>query len=124
MIRLSRDSRPRAWLSGHHEPVDTNDRYSAFGVSASIPVSYPPVDRIEVKFLDGRNRSCRFCMNDDHIGKAINPIDTDLFNESLHAWLDDQQELEKPVAVYGTGGEPLMAQDLVEEVVVPLAAGG
>lgn len=56
--------------------------------------------------------------------QATESLDVDLFNESLHASLDDTTEAEKPEAVYGTGGEPLMAMDLVEKVFAPLAARG
>ena len=40
---------------------------------------------------------------------------------NIATWLDDPAEPEKPEAVYGTGGEPLMALDLVDAVFRPLA---
>jgi MoaA/NifB/PqqE/SkfB family radical SAM enzyme len=85
---------------------------------------YVPVDGVEVKFLDGCNRSCIFCVNEDYIGKRLNPLDAQRFNDSLSAWLDSTEEPEKPEAVYGTGGEPLMALDLVEDVFRPLGERG
>lgn len=106
--------------------VRESDPYAKFRAS-NFPqtdlASYVPVDGVEVKFLDGCNRSCVFCVNEDFIGKRLNPLDVERFNASLGAWLDGD-EPEKPEAVYGTGGEPLMALDLVEPVFAPLAARG
>jgi pyruvate-formate lyase-activating enzyme len=107
--------------------VTHDDRFAKFRV-ANFPQTslsnYVPADGVEVKFLDGCNRSCTFCVNEDHIGKIMNPIDAGKFNESLFAWLDDPDEPEKPEAVYGTGGEPLMVLDAVESVFGPLAERG
>ncbi len=104
-----------------------SDPYHKFRV-ANFPqtglADYIPVDGVEVKFLDGCNRSCTFCVNEDYIGKRLNPLDTDLFVESLFEWIDDPDEPEKPEAVYGTGGEPLMALDLVDAVFRPLGERG
>ncbi|KIZ14942.1 radical SAM protein [Streptomyces natalensis] len=103
------------------------DPYQAFEIE-SHPLTgldtYRPLGRVEVKFLDGCNRSCSFCVNEDHIGKILNPIDPDRFNASLHSLLEDENESEKPFAVYGTGGEPLMVLDVVEAVMRPLADYG
>lgn len=103
------------------------DRYRKFRAE-NFPQTdldaYRPADGVEVKFLDGCNRSCIFCVNEDHIGKRINPLDAEKFNESLFNWVDDATELEKPEAVYGTGGEPLMALDLVDTVFRPLGERG
>ena len=74
-----------------------------------------------MKFLDGCNRSCVFCVNEDHIGKRINPLDANLFRQSLFDLIDDPVETEKP---YGTGGEPLMALDLVDTMFRPLSERG
>ncbi len=86
--------------------------------------SYLPTDGVEVKFLDGCNRACTFCVNEDYIGKKLNPLDSGKFVQSLFDWIDDPDEPEKPEAVYGTGGEPLMALDLVDEVFRPLGERG
>lgn len=86
--------------------------------------TYVPVGGVEIKFLDGCNRSCLFCVNEDHYGKRLNLVDADLFLESLFDWIDDPSEPEKPEAVYGTGGEPLMVLDLVDRVFRPLAERG
>ncbi|TWP48491.1 radical SAM protein [Lentzea tibetensis] len=86
--------------------------------------SYVPTDGVEVKFLDGCNRACIFCVNEDYIGKRLNPLDTDKFVTSLFDWIDDPDEPEKPAAVFGTGGEPLMALDLVDAVFRPLGERG
>ncbi len=103
------------------------DPYRKFRVK-NLPqtdlAAYLPVDGVEVKFLDGCNRSCVFCVNEDHIGKRLNPLDTSLFTRSLFDWMDSPDEAEKPEAVYGTGGEPLMAMDLVEDVFRPLGERG
>jgi len=104
-----------------------NDRFRKFRV-ANFPqtalADYIPVDGVEVKFLDGCNRSCTFCVNEDYIGKRLNPLDAEKFVESLLTWIDDPDEPEKPEAVYGTGGEPLMALDLVDTVFRPLGERG
>lgn len=81
---------------------------------------YIPVDGVEVKFLDSCNRSCIFCVNEDFAGKATNPLDAEKFNQSLFDWIDSPDEPEKPLAVYGTGGEPLIDLNLVEKVFRPL----
>ena len=86
--------------------------------------SYLPTDGVEVKFLDGCNRACTFCVNEDYIGKKLNPLDSGKFVQSLFDWIDDPDEPEKPEAVYGTGGEPLMALDLVDGVFRPLGRRG
>lgn len=86
--------------------------------------SYVPIDGVEVKFLDGCNRSCLFCVNEDFIGKPLNPLDTSKFVTSLIDWIDDPDEPEKPTAVYGTGGEPLMVLDAVDAVFRPLGERG
>ncbi len=103
------------------------DRYRKFRVK-NFPqtglAGYIPADGVEVKFLDGCNRSCVFCVNEDHIGKRLNPLDADRFLESFFGWLDDPGEPEKPEAVYGTGGEPLMAMDIVDAVFRPLGERG
>ncbi|MFI9202885.1 radical SAM protein [Streptomyces sp. NPDC053048] len=105
----------------------SRSRHWAFHTE-SLPLTgltaYRPLGRVEVKFLDGCNRSCAFCVNEDHIGKVLNPLDTDRFNTSLHTWLESTDEQEKPFALYGTGGEPLMVLDLVDEVIRPLAGSG
>lgn len=110
-----------------HASQNFSDPYSKFRVE-NFPQSglstYIPADGVEVKFLDGCNRSCIFCVNEDHIGKRLNPLDVERFNQSLFDWLDDPNELEKPEAVYGTGGEPLMALDLVDAVFRPLGERG
>lgn len=109
-----------------NEPAG-NDPYRKFRVE-NFPqtdlATYIPTDGVEVKFLDGCNRSCIFCVNEDHIGKRLNPLDTGRFVQSLFDWIDDPAESEKPEAVYGTGGEPLMALDLVEDVFRPLGERG
>ena len=108
-------------------PAQSVDPYRKFRVE-NFPqtglASYIPTDGVEVKFLDGCNRSCIFCVNEDHIGKRLNPLDTGRFVRSLFDWIDDPDEPEKPEAVYGTGGEPLMALDLVEDVFRPLGERG
>jgi pyruvate-formate lyase-activating enzyme len=109
------------------KPSTSTDRYRKFRVE-NFPQTnlsaYVPADGVEVKFLDGCNRACIFCVNEDYIGKRLNPLDTGRFTESLFQWLDDQDETEKPAAVYGTGGEPLMALDLVDDVFRPLGERG
>lgn len=109
------------------DDTTTRDPYRKFRV-ANFPQtdlsSYIPTDGVEVKFLDGCNRSCIFCVNEDYIGKRLNPLDTGKFVQSLFDWIDDPDEPEKPEAVYGTGGEPLMALDLVEAVFRPLGERG
>lgn len=109
------------------EPTKATDPYHKFRVE-NFPQTglseYVPTDGVEVKFLDGCNRSCIFCVNEDFIGKRLNPLDTDKFVRSLFDWIDDPDEPEKPEAVYGTGGEPLMALDLVEPVFRPLGERG
>lgn len=104
-----------------------SDRYRKFRVE-NFPqtdlAGYLPVDGVEVKFLDGCNRSCIFCVNEDYIGKRLNPLDAGRFAQSLFDWIDSPTEPERPEAVYGTGGEPLMALDLVEEVFRPLGERG
>jgi pyruvate-formate lyase-activating enzyme len=86
--------------------------------------NYVAADGVEVKFLDGCNRSCVFCVNEDYIGKRLNPLDAEKFLASFFDWLDDPDEPEKPEAVYGTGGEPLMAMDIVDAVFRPLGERG
>jgi molybdenum cofactor biosynthesis enzyme MoaA len=107
--------------------MTADDPYRKFRVE-NFPqtdlADYVPVDGVEVKFLDGCNRSCSFCVNEDFIGKRLNPLDTERFIASMLAWVDDPDEPEKPEAIYGTGGEPLMALDLVDAVFRPLAERG
>lgn len=107
--------------------MNHDDQYWKFR-AANFPqtdlAAYVPADGVEVKFLDGCNRSCSFCVNEDHIGKKLNPLDSEKFLESMLDWMDDPAEEEKPEAIYGTGGEPLMALDLVEPVFGPLAERG
>ncbi|WP_084701278.1 radical SAM protein [Cryptosporangium arvum] len=107
--------------------MNSTDPYRKFRVQ-NFPQTnlsnYLPVDGVEVKLLDGCNRSCIFCVNEDHIGKRLNPIDTERFVRSVIEWSESPDEPEKPEAIYGTGGEPLMAMDLVEEVFGPLASRG
>lgn len=86
--------------------------------------NYIPVDGVEVKFLDSCNRSCIFCVNEDFAGKVKNPLDTEKFNQALFEWINDPEEYEKPLIVYGTGGEPLIDLDLVEHVFHPLGDKG
>lgn len=108
-------------------PQAEHDPYRKFRVQ-NFPqtdlADYVPTDGVEVKFLDGCNRSCTFCVNEDFIGKRLNPLDTDRFVQSLFDWIDDPDEPEKPEAVFGTGGEPLMALDLVDAVFRPLGERG
>ena len=89
----------------------SQDRYRKFRAE-NFPQTelsrYVPADGVEVKFLDGCNRSCIFCVNEDYIGKRLNPLDAERFLVSFFDWFDDPREPEKPEAVYGTGGEPLM----------------
>jgi molybdenum cofactor biosynthesis enzyme MoaA len=105
----------------------STDRYRAFR-AANLPqtglAAYLPVNGVEVKLLDGCNRSCAFCVNEDHIGKELNPVDAERFVRSVRDWWACADEAEKPEAVFGTGGEPLMAMDLVARVFAPLAALG
>ncbi|WP_058857066.1 radical SAM protein [Nocardia jinanensis] len=112
-------------MANHSE--EQLDKYRKFRVE-HFPqtglAEYIPTDGVEVKFLDGCNRSCIFCVNEDYIGKRLNPLDAGLFAQSLFDWIDSPTELEKPEAVYGTGGEPLMALDLVEELFRPLGERG
>lgn len=102
------------------------DRYKKFRVE-NLPQTrfseYVPADGVEVKLLDGCNRSCSFCVNEDHIGKVMNPLDVPLFNRALAAWIESD-EVEKPNAVYLTGGEPLMVMDALEAIIRPSAARG
>lgn len=107
--------------------TDISDPYRKFRVE-NFPQTglsaYVPADGVEVKFLDGCNRSCVFCVNEDFIGKALNPLDSSKFVTSLMDWIDDPDEPEKPEAVYGTGGEPLMVLDAVDAVFRPLGERG
>jgi pyruvate-formate lyase-activating enzyme len=109
------------------EQTSARDPYRKFRVE-NFPQTdlstYVPTDGVEVKFLDGCNRSCIFCVNEDYMGKRLNPLDTGQFVASLFQWIDDPDEPEKPEAVYGTGGEPLMALDLVDAVFRPLGERG
>lgn len=104
--------------------LDPYHKFRAANSRQTGLASYLPVDSVEVKLLDGCNRSCQFCVNEDHVGKPLNLLDAGRFNASLAVWLDDSAEVEKPEAVYCTGGEPLMVLDLVEAVVGPLAERG
>jgi MoaA/NifB/PqqE/SkfB family radical SAM enzyme len=105
----------------------SQDRYRKFRAE-NFPQTelsrYVPADGVEVKFLDGCNRSCIFCVNEDYIGKRLNPLDAERFLVSFFDWFDDPREPEKPEAVYGTGGEPLMAMDIVDAVFRPLGERG
>lgn len=107
----------------NNEP-DPYRKFRAENFPQTDLATYVPTDGVEVKFLDGCNRSCTFCVNEDYIGKRLNPLDTGRFVQSLFDWIDDPDEPEKPEAVYGTGGEPLMALDLVDDVFRPLGARG
>ncbi len=113
--------------SSHSAGTGDTDPYKKFRVS-NFPqtdlADYIPVDGIEIKFLDGCNRSCTFCVNSDFAGKPLNAVDADLFMRSLTDWLDDETETEKPLALYGTGGEPLMVLDLVERIFRPVSERG
>lgn len=104
-------------------PSKEGDPYWKFRVE-NFPQSnlstYQPVDGVEVKLLDGCNRSCIFCVNQDYAGKDWNPIDVARFNQSLEDWIISPIEQEKPAAVYGTGGEPLAAMDLVDAIFRPV----
>ncbi len=99
-------------------------KFRAHNLPQTSLSSYIPVDGVEVKFLDGCNRACTFCVNEDYIGKPLNQIDASLFLRSLLDWITDPSEIEKPVALYGTGGEPMIVLDLVEQIVKPVAERG
>lgn len=105
-------------------PADPYHKFRVENFPQTNLSTYVPADGVEVKFLDGCNRACTFCVNEDYIGKKLNPLDAEKFVESLFAWIDDPAEPEKPAAVYGTGGEPLMVLNQVDQVFRPLAERG
>ncbi len=86
--------------------------------------NYHPVDGVEIKLLDGCNRSCSFCVNEDYSGKDWNLVDIERFNKSFADWVNSSEEQEKPAIVYGTGGEPLIAMDTMDAIFSPVAALG
>lgn len=104
-----------------HTSGDPYERFRSKNMLQTGFQKYVTVNAVEVKLLDGCNRACTFCVNEDYIGKASNTLNSTLFLDSFFKWFDDPLEQEKPSLLYLTGGEPLLVMDIVESIVRPVA---
>lgn len=125
MIVTCRDKSMNSLLA--HRGVTSTARTAIFR-AANLPqtnlAEFIPVYGLEIKFLDGCNRSCSFCVNEDDIGIPLNLIDTEKMNQSIHDVLDAPSPYGMCDVVYGTGGEPLMVVEKVVEIFKPLGNRG
>lgn len=96
---------------------DLYDYFRVCNMHKSNLSNFIPIEGVEVKVLDGCNRACRFCVNEDFKGKELNIIDVDLFLQRLNTWIEDTELDEKPAIIYLTGGEPLLALYELQKII-------